>query len=274
MEKTRKVIDQMGREVTFAFPPRKIVSVVPSQTELLVDLGMEENLIGITKFCVHPLGLKNKKTIVGGTKTLDIQKIIDLKPDLVFANKEENTQAQIEELQAVLPVWLSDVVTIDDALKMILDIGICCDKQLEANALCNNFMSKNKELQSIFQTNFKEKTVAYFIWRKPYMVAASGTYIDEMLKNLGFCNIFSQNIRYPVVSVENLAAINPDFVFLSSEPFPFKEKHLAEFQNFFPEATVKIVDGEMFSWHGSRMLKALDYFEKSLFPLAKVEPIG
>ncbi len=274
MEKNKKVIDQMGREVTFAFPLRKIVSVVPSQTELLVDLGMEENLVGITKFCVHPLGLKNKKTIVGGTKTLDIQKIIDLKPDIVFANKEENTQAQIEELQAVLPVWLSDIVTIDDALKMILDIGICCDKELEANILCNDFMLKNKKLQSFFQANFKGKTVAYFIWRKPYMVAASGTYIDEMLKNLGFRNIFSENIRYPVVSVENPAEINPDFVFLSSEPFPFKEKHLAEFQNIFPEATVKIVDGEMFSWHGSRMLKALDYFEKSLLSLAKVELIG
>ena len=253
----------MRREVTFTFPPRKIVSLVPSLTELLVDLGLKENLVGITKFCVHPLGLKNEKTIVGGTKTLDIQKIIDLKPDFVFANKEENLQAQIEELQGTLPVWLSDIVAFDDALKMIQDIGDCCDKSLEAKELCNDILLKYEQLKPIFETNFQGKKVAYFIWRKPYMVAANETYIDEMLKKLGFCNIFSKKNRYPIISAEEIANLEVDFIFLSSEPFPFKEKHIAEFEKICPNTTVKIVDGEMFSWYGSRMLKAADYFEKT-----------
>ena len=263
MTVSKKVIDQMGREVTFIFPPRRIVSLVPSQTELLIDLGLKENLVGITNFCVHPLGLKNEKTIVGGTKTLDIQKIIDLQPNIIFANKEENSQAQIEELQGVLPVWLSDIVTFEDALKMIQDIGDCCDKSLKANTLCNEIILKYQKLQPVFQADFQAKKVAYFIWRKPYMAAANGTYIDEMLKKIGFCNIFSEKNRYPIISAEEVANLELDFIFLSSEPFPFKEKHIAEFQKLCPNATVKIVDGEMFSWYGSRMLKAADYFEKT-----------
>jgi ABC-type Fe3+-hydroxamate transport system substrate-binding protein len=260
----KKVIDQMEREVTFTFPPRKIVSLVPSQTELLIDLGLSENVIGITNFCVHPVGLKSEKTIVGGTKTLDIQKIIELKPDLIFANKEENTQLQIEELARVLPVWISDIISFESALDMICAIRDCCDKTLEANALCAEIGFKSKQYQPYFDTHFQGKKVAYFIWRKPYMVAASETYIDEMLKKLGFCNIFSDKMRYPIVTEEILKEAAPDFIFLSSEPFPFKEKHIIEFQKICPHAQVKIVDGEMFSWYGSRMSKAFDYFYTDL----------
>ncbi len=260
----KQVIDQMLREVTFIFPPRKIVSLVPSQTELLVDLGLSENIVGVTNFCVHPESIKKEKTIIGGTKTLDIQKIIDLKPDLIFANKEENLQAQIEELTALFPIWISDIVTLESALDMIISIGDCCDKTLEANVLCNEITLKNIQYQPFFDTFFQGKKIAYFIWRKPYMVAASGTYIDEMLKKLGFCNIFSEKMRYPIVTAEMLENTKPDFIFLSSEPFPFKEKHVAEFQKICPHAQIKIVDGEMFSWYGSRMSKAFDYFRNDL----------
>jgi ABC-type Fe3+-hydroxamate transport system substrate-binding protein len=260
----KKMIDQIGREVNFIFPPRKIVSLVPSQTELLIDLGLGKNVVGITTFCVHPDGLKKEKTIVGGTKTLDIQKIIDLKPDLIFANKEENVQAQIEELAQIFPVWLSDIVTFESALDMIVSIGDCCDKVLEANILCNEIVFKSKEYQPRFDAFFQGKKVAYFIWRKPYMVAANETYIGEMLKKLGFCNIFSEKVRYPIITEEMLAKAEPDFIFLSSEPFPFKEKHIAEFQKICPQAQIKIVDGEMFSWYGSRISKAFDYFRTDL----------
>jgi ABC-type Fe3+-hydroxamate transport system substrate-binding protein len=240
--------------------PQRIISLVPSQTELLVDLGLESNIVGITKFCVHPKDLRSKKQIIGGTKKVDYDKIKLLKPDIVICNKEENTLEIVETLRTICPVWVTDIVTVQDNFKMVSDFGNLFDCVAEAE-------NWNKKLAialsdfKIFIQNKSVKKVAYFIWKNPYMVAGSNNFINEMLELNHFENVFVNQQRYPEIELQNL---NNDlnFVFLSSEPYPFKEKDALEMTNFCQQAKIILVDGEMFSWHGSRLLKALNYFKE------------
>jgi ABC-type Fe3+-hydroxamate transport system substrate-binding protein len=252
--------DQLGRKVSFDFPPQKIISLVPSQTELLFYLGLDAEVIGITKFCVHPKAQFRIKTKIGGTKNLNLEKIAELQPDLIIGNKEENEQSQIDQLSQHFPVWMSDIIKLEDAFEMIEQIGRLTNRSKKAgelnSILKNDFSIFEKSSQAI-----SPKSVAYFIWRKPFMVAANGTFINEMLKIAGFRNIYSNLNRYPEISLENLAKANPEVILLSSEPFPFKEKHIFEIREFCPDSIIKIVDGEMFSWYGNRLLLAVRYFE-------------
>ncbi len=248
----------MGRTVELAAPPKRIVSLVPSQTEMLFDWGLDEALVGLTKFCVHPAGKKGEKQVVGGTKKLQLEKIAALAPDLVVGNKEENERSDMEWLFERFPVWMSDIVRVEDAYDMMERLGPVVGREAEAQQMVG-------EIKSLFDRAAASRagqlsTAAYLIWRGPYMAAASDTFIHEMLRLAGFQNVFGHLARYPTVTLSQLQAADPDFVLLSSEPYPFKEKHLAEFRAACPRATVRLVDGEMFSWYGSRMRLAADYF--------------
>lgn len=240
--------------------PQRIVSVVPSQTELLFDLGLDEEVAGITKFCIHPAHKVKSKPQVGGTKTLNLSKIQVLQPDLILANKEENTREQIEELQRQYPVHVTDITTFPDALTMIRKVGELVGKGPQAETIARQIemaLSHNDELRSL---NAQRLNIAYFIWRKPYMVAANATFIHAMLDIAGFQNAFADQSRYPVVTPDDLQAARPDLIFLSSEPYPFGEKHRMELQRICPKARIFLVDGEVFSWYGSRLLRASAYF--------------
>lgn len=233
----------------------RIISVVPSQTELLFDLGLQEEVVGITKFCIHPHEWFKSKPRVGGTKTLNLDKIRQLKPDLILANKEENSQDQIEVLQQEFNVYVSDISTISEAQDMILDIGQLVDREEKSHQLVDQI----KILQHNQVPFSTELTAVYFIWQHPYMVAGNDTFIHDMMKHAGFKNVI-QATRYPIVEIKDLQKLNPNVVLLSSEPFPFKQKHVDELQSLLPHSKVICVDGELFSWYGSRMLKAFDYF--------------
>jgi ABC-type Fe3+-hydroxamate transport system substrate-binding protein len=248
--------DQMGRRVVVPYPPRRIVSLVPSQTELLFDLGVGERVVGVTKFCIHPTQARQQAAVIGGTKNFDFEKIDALQPDLIIGNKEENYQAGIEQLAARYPVWLSDITNLADALRMIRQVGVVVGAKTKADQLAADIESSFAQLALIASP----LSVAYFIWRKPYMVAAAGTFIDDMLTRAGFANVFAPQQRYPEVSAEQLAVAAPSVLLLSSEPYPFADKHVAEFQQICPPAKIRIVDGELFSWYGSRLLKSAAYF--------------
>ncbi len=235
--------------------PQRIVSLVPSQTELLFDLGLTEEITGITKFCVHPADKVKQKTLVGGTKALDLNVIHALNPDFILANKEENTRDQIETLRQRYAVHVTDVSTLPDALAMIREVGMLVGKRTEADALANRI-----ETSLIPFPQAPGLSVAYLIWRKPYMVAAADTFIHAMLEQAGFRNAFAGQTRYPVVSADALESAQPDLIFLSSEPYPFGQKHTAELRVICPSARIHLVDGEVFSWYGSRLLQASDYF--------------
>jgi len=252
--------DHLGRKIELDHIPKRIISLVPSQTELLHTLGLEEEVIGITKFCVHPHQWFLHKIRIGGTKQLDIDKIKKLQPDLIIANKEENTREQIEELAIYFPVWISDVNNLEDAINMISSIGKIVDKKKESQNLVTaiqiNFSSLTPPA-----SNGKVKT-CYLIWREPYMTVGGDTFINDMLKRAGFENMFRDRTRYPEVTINELISAYCQLLLLSSEPYPFKEKHIAELKAILPGTKIILADGEIFSWYGSRLLQAPAYFQK------------
>ena len=249
----------MGRTVTFRFPPKRIVSLVPSQTELLFDLGLHEEVVGITKFCVHPKEMWATKPRIGGTKKFHFDRIADLQPDLIIGNKEENEQEQIKQLENQFPVWMSDIKTLEDALDMIVMLGELTDRQPKATAMAIRIHQSFSNLKKM-QIGQPKPKAAFFIWKNPYMVAASDTFIHTMMEAAGFINVFPDKTRYPEVALLDVAKRQADVLLLSSEPFPFSEKHFPEIKAECPQAVIQLVDGEMFSWYGSRMLKAAAYF--------------
>ncbi|MBB2144346.1 ABC transporter substrate-binding protein [Pedobacter sp. LMG 31464] len=256
MQKT--FTDQLGNEVTINYPPKRIVSIVPSQTELLFDLGLDEEVIGITKFCIHPIEKFASKTKIGGTKKLLIEKIRDLKPDLIIGNKEENTRGEIELLMQEFPVWISDIHNLEESMKTITEIGELINREPEAAYLNHLIHAGFTDLQTLAVTKNIHQSVAYLIWKDPYMFAGRNTFIDDILRKIGLQNIIEQS-RYPELTLDELKTLNPQFIFLSSEPYPFKGKHIEEIQSALPNAKVRLVDGEMFSWYGSRLVKAVNY---------------
>jgi ABC-type Fe3+-hydroxamate transport system substrate-binding protein len=253
----KQIKDQLGGTIFLAGTPRRIISLVPSQTELLFDLGLDKEVIGITRFCIHPAGKCAKKIKIGGTKRFNFDLIDKMKPDLIIGNKEENYKAGIERLRSKYTVWMSDVNSLEHAYQMIETVGQMVGKINEAHAMVSEIRSKIKQ----FKANSGVK-VAYFIWNRPYMVAGKNTFIDDMLREFGFANVFGDLDRYPEVTLDQIRDASPGAIFLSSEPFPFKAKHLNEFRERFPSTIIKLVDGTMFSWYGSRLRHAADYFEK------------
>lgn len=247
--------DQLGRIISVPYPPQWIISLVPSQTELLFDLGLDQEIIGITKFCIRPSVKFKSITKIGGTKTLNLQKIRELKPDLIIGNKEENEQSQIEELMKEFPVWMSDIHALDDAIEMINLIGRLTAKEKKAQLLASEIKTG---FESIKSADRKRLRAAYFIWKDPYMIAGRNTFIDDILKRAGFDNV-SNLTRYPEITTEQVGEAQPDVILLSSEPYPFKDVHVKEMQSVCPHAKVMIVDGELFSWYGSRLLRTPSY---------------
>lgn len=252
--------DQLNRPVSLNRVPKRIVSLVPSQTELLVDLGLEELIIGITKFCVHPGYLRTSKTIVGGTKKVNLQKIVDLQPDIVLCNKEENTEAIIESLVDIAPIHISDIYHLQDCYELIQMYGDIFKVKSKASWVIASIESERNQ----FRKKLKQKTkpvVAYFIWKNPWMIAASHTFISCMIVEAGFVNGFKNDNRYPEIELNQNTFKEIDRIFLSSEPFPFKPEHIDELKIQFPDISIEIVDGELFSWYGSRLKKSFKYFD-------------
>ena len=252
--------DQLGNIIEIEFPPKRIISLVPSQTEFLFDLGLDAEIVGVTRFCIHPAGKVESKTKIGGTKKFNIERIKSLKPDLIIGNKEENYKEGIEELSADFPVWMSDIFTLPDNYGMMRELGRITDRLTQAEDLVDTMQKHFSSLENAIIKRNGERTCAYFIWRKPFMVAGNNTFINYMLGVFGFKNIFNGVERYPEINPEIIKDYKPDYIFLSSEPYSFSEKHFDEFQAFAPKAKVVLVDGEMFSWYGSRLKLAPAYY--------------
>ncbi|NNE26144.1 MAG: ABC transporter substrate-binding protein [Saprospiraceae bacterium] len=234
----------------------RIISTVPSITELLYDLEMEEQVVGITKFCVHPEEWYRSKTRIGGTKNLNLEKIMALQPDLIIANKEENTKDQIETLMDYTQVIVTDIKTIEDNIKLISTLGALLNKEALAQKLSNQLSAVISGLKPV-----QTASAVYLIWKDPYMTVGGDSFINHMLDCVGFKNVFGHLTRYPEVTINDIKQKKPQFILLSSEPFPFKEKHIAELQNELPDAKILLVDGEAFSWYGSRIIKKAKYLK-------------
>lgn len=253
---TKTYTDQLGRQVEIPLHPSRIVSVVPSQTELLFDLGLDNKTVGVTWFCIHPKEKVKGKAKVGGTKNLKLDVIRELRPDLIIANKEENERKQIEALAKEFPVWVSDINSIEDSLVMITSLGELTDKAAEAKKISDAITEGFSNLP----TAPPLKTI-YLIWREPYMSIGRDTFIHHILEKCGLRNVLDSQSRYPELSIEQIKKLQPELVLLSSEPYPFKDKHIEELQNILPSARIMLVDGEIFSWYGSRLIQAADYLK-------------
>jgi ABC-type Fe3+-hydroxamate transport system substrate-binding protein len=249
--------DQIGNTISIPIIPKRIISLVPSQTELLFYLGLAEEVVGITKFCVHPTEWFTTKTRVGGTKQLNIDTIRQLQPDLIIANKEENVKEQIDSLAKEFPVWISDVNNLPSALQMIVQVGTIIGKKEKADVLIEEI----KKAFNAFSFPHPRPKATYLIWHNPYMTVGGDTFIHAMLTAAGFENIFVAESRYPTITIDTLKEKDCQVLLLSSEPFPFTQKHIDELQAHLPSTKILLVDGELFSWYGSRMLKAPGYFE-------------
>lgn len=242
----------------------KVVSLVPSITEALFDLGLTENeVIGRTKFCIHPKEKVKNVDIVGGTKNINIDKIRALNPDLILANKEENIKEQVETLMNDFKVFVSNVENIEDNYYLLKNLGKIFNKEDKAQL----FNLKIYDILNQAKINQKVK-VAYLIWKNPYMTVGSDTFIHKILEEIGFENTFKDQKRYPAIETEDLA--EAEIIMLSSEPFPFKEKHISELKAFYPDKKIMIVDGEAFSWYGTHIAKCANYFKELI---AEVEAI-
>ncbi len=252
--------DQTQRIIDIARSPQRIISLVPSITELLFDLGLDERIIGVTRFCIFPERARKEKNIIGGTKKLKLDRIRHLQPDLIIANKEENTKAEIEMLSKEFPVWIANIRHFDDALQMIQEVGKITQTSMLAQKMSTNIQGAFAKLIPPSQ----KISIAYFIWQKPLMIAGSDTFIHEMVEKIGLQNAFSTQSRYPVINEAALQTTHPDYIFLSSEPYPFAEKHIQYFRKIAPNTKVILVDGTYFSWYGSRMKKAPAYFQHLL----------
>ncbi len=241
--------DQIGEKIELNSSPKRIVSLVPSQTELLYDLALNEEVIGITKFCIHPAAWQIQKAKIGGTKNINVSKIRDLHPDLIIANKEENYKEDIHALREYCPVYTSDIQTLDHSYRMITDIGILTDRKSKAEEIIQTIQTRFEH----FKPGFKSLRVAYLIWQNPVMVAGGETFIHHLLESAGMINVFGHLSRYPEVSFKDLQEQAPEIILLSSEPYPFNEKHISDFQLCVPKCKLALVNGEMFSWYGSRL---------------------
>ncbi len=235
----------------------RIVSLVPSLSELIIDLGLEKELVGRTKFCIHPADKIKSIPKIGGTKEVNISKVAGLKPDLIIANKEENTQKDVEALQDIAPVFVSEISNFTEAIRSIEQIGQLTNRVEAARTISNRIISEYSKLSDLSKDR---RSVCYLIWKNPFMTIGKDTFIHDMLEKCGFDNVYGNQERYPTVDALDIKEKNPDYIFLSSEPFPFKDKHIQEFKKMIPNSKVVLVDGEYFSWYGSRMVHAADYF--------------
>ena len=259
--------DQLNRTLSFSSYPKRIISLVPSQTELLFHLGLDKEVVGVTKFCIYPTDWKTRKTIVGGTKNIKMDLIKELNPDLIIANKEENDEDSLRKLMPIFPVWISDIKRLEDAFQMILSVG----KITNTESTSFTWTEKIKKQFKILSLLPKQpRRVAYLIWNNPLMSVNQDTFIHSLLELNQWDNCFKDKLnRYPEITEEELVDSNPEMVFLSSEPFPFKDKHIDRFKQLLPESRVVLVNGEYFSWYGSRLVDSPAYFSslhKSLLP--------
>jgi iron complex transport system substrate-binding protein len=247
--------DARGREVCLSAPPRRIVSLVPSTTETLFALGLGERVVGVTRFCVHPAALLKDRVKVGGTKDLELARLEALDPDLVVGNVEENTPAMFEEIEARWPLYAAMPRTVDEALADLEGMGGLLgagEAAASHRARIEAARARLREAAAGRRWGF-----TYLIWRRPWMAASGDTFISAMLSEAGGVNAFADHPRrYFELSPEEMRGL----ALLSSEPFPFADKHRRELAEAgIPLERSALIDGEYCSWHGVRMAAAFDY---------------
>ena len=245
----------------------RVVSLCPSTTELIFQLGGQDLLVGITSWCIHPAHGVASLEKVGGTKDPKVQRIIELAPDLVFFNEEENRKEDADVLAAAnVPLHISFPKTVVASIELIRSIGRAIDREEAAEALA---LQAERALEAVSKSAESADPIryAYLIWRKPWMAAGADTYLTDLLGLAGGVNVMAAGgERYPALELDQLVEAAPQVILLCSEPFPFKDKHIEELRKTegLQHLTYILADGEALTWHGSRTLEGIPYAQKIL----------
>ena len=260
------VTDSRNVRIEFDVSPKRIVSLVPSLTETIADLGCRDRIVGCTSFCELPVGLiqglEKSGGVIGGTKNPDIEAIRRLKPDVVFANREENRRADVTKIEEFVPLHVSEPADVDDVVHLIEDLGSMLEANIEADKW-NGRISKAKETLNELRSNAKPVRYVYLIWWNPAMVVGGNTYISHLLAEGPFLNACEEMDRYPVMKLEDLAALGADIIFGSTEPYDFNDNALNMVRNELgSKIQVAGIDGRICGWHGTRTAHALEYLRK------------
>ncbi|MEZ5615364.1 MAG: helical backbone metal receptor [Rhodocyclaceae bacterium] len=240
----------------------RIVSLVPSLTELLCDLGLAGNLVGRTGFCIHPRNVVRRIPKMGGTKDADIGKIRAAAPTHLLVNIDENRREQVDELARFVPhVVVTHPNTPDDNLGLFRLLGGLFHREAEAERLAVDYRAAREELQRATE-NLTRQRVLYLIWKDPWMTVSRDTYISAMLAAAGWDTLPGQGeARYPQLDAVSPGLTSVERVLLATEPYRFTERHLAEAAARFG-APAQLIDGEMVSWYGSRAAAGLRYLAR------------
>lgn len=240
----------------------RIVSLCPSLTELVFDLGRGADLVGITEYCVHPVAGVASVEKVGGTKTPTIERIVELRPDIVLFNEEENRR---EDETALSAAGLSCLTTFPrnslDTAEMVRTIGTALQREDEAEAIARDIEARTARVVGDARDE-EPVSWAYLIWRKPWMTVNADTFASALLDQAGGRNVFAEHtVRYPELTLDELREADPKLVLLCTEPFPFADKHVDELVQAtgFERERFSIANGEYLSWHGSRTPDGIDY---------------
>lgn len=270
----RGVADDLGRELALPRPPRRLVSLVPSVTELICDLGCGERLVGVTRFCVTPTAVVASLPRLGGTKTVDLERLLALRPDLVVMNSEENTRADFDRLTDTgVSVFVSFPTTVADAARAIERLGAALDADRTATALARRIRDTAAAL-----ARWVPQRVPIFcpIWRRPWMSFNAATYCHDLLASAGGDNVCAGSAtRYPTVDLADVARADPRVILLPDEPYPFATRHFAALAALHDSAAwrdgrVHLVDGRALSWYGARTPAAMVQFFRLCHPQVAV----
>ena len=250
-----------GNKIALPTTINRIVSLVPSISELLYDLNCEDKIVGVTSLCLIPKYFQLEKEIIGSVQEISIKKIIDLKPDVVFASKDENSEEEIEELSKFVNVYITDVKDVSEAINMITNIGSFLNKRNDATKVVMKIDNQLEDL-ALITKDLQYRSAAYFIWNDPWVAAGKETFINSILKLIKVDNVF-ENLkeRYPAVTAANIHIGNPDIIILPTEPHNFTDEDAIRIGQNTHDAATFFVDGRAFSWYGSRLIKSLDYLK-------------
>jgi len=236
--------DLLGRTFHFATPPSRVVSLVPSLTETLFDLGAGDEVVGITDFCIFPEGLELPR--VGGTKNPRIDEIRAVAPDLVYVNLEENIEKHAKQIEQFAPVFVTEPKTVDDVAELMAMLGAI--HRRDPRKLIDDL-----ERERGVVANF---TFAVPIWKKPWMWCGGDTYVSNLVESIGGRNVLREQGRYPSLALDDVLALKPDIVFLPDEPYLFTDADVAEIHG---PRVIGPFPGHLFTWHGSRTIRGLRF---------------
>ena len=243
--------DVLGRELKFDGPPKRVVSLVPSLTETLFDLGAGDDVAGITDFCIFPPGLALPR--VGGTKNPRVDEIRVLGPDLVHMNLEENLRRHAEEIERFAPVFVSEPKSVEDVALLIEQLGELHHRRERARELAAEI---REQIRAVPARTF---TFACAIWKDPWMWCGGDTYVSRLVEAAGGSNVLGDRERYPNASPEEVLAQRPDVVFLPDEPYLFTEDDAASIKG---PRVIGPFAGHLFTWHGTRTRHGLRFLRE------------